>query len=268
MKENTRNVEIARVDYECKDIWSLLFQDDEIRKAKPGQYIMVWMPGIDEIPMSISAKDVNGLSRITVRVIGHATNSLTSMKEGERIGVRGPFGNSYGRDSRNPLVVAGGSGMASLMPLLEDFLVNNVKPTVVLGARSADQLLFVNQLEQLLGEDLLITTDDGSRGFTGYASGYAAKLMETRKFDMVYTCGPEIMMSKVFYAAEENGLPLQASLERYIKCAVGLCGACVIGPYRVCKDGPIFNSSMLRETREEFGVSKMDPSGRRIRVDH
>ena len=158
--------------------------------------------------------------------------------------------------------------MASLMPLVEKLLKLNLKPTVVLGGRSAYQLLFVNQLEQLLSENLMITTDDGSRGFTGYASGYAANLMETMDFDMVYTCGPEIMMSKVFYAAEENGLPVQASLERYIKCAVGLCGACVIGPYRVCKDGPIFDSSMLRETRGEFGVSKMDPSGRRVRVDH
>lgn len=268
MKEKTRTVEIVNVDYECKDIWSLFFSDEEIRKAEPGQYIMVWMPGVDEIPMSISAKDVDGLSRITVREMGHATKTLTSMKKGERLGVRGPFGNSYRHNSTKPLVVAGGSGMASLMPLVEKLLKLNLKPTVVLGGRSADQLLFVNQLEQLLSENLMITTDDGSRGFTGYASGYAANLMETMDFDMVYTCGPEIMMSKVFYAAEENGLPVQASLERYIKCAVGLCGACVIGPYRVCKDGPIFDSSMLRETSGEFGVSKMDPSGRRVRVDH
>jgi dihydroorotate dehydrogenase electron transfer subunit len=266
-KEKTRVVKIEQVDYECTDIKSLLFEDEEIKQAEPGQYIMVWIPGLDEIPMSISAMNLDGLSRITVRDMGCATKNLISMKKGEMIGVRGPFGNSYNLISRRPILVAGGSGMASLMPLLEEFLKRKVKPTVILGARSNDQLLFVKRLKDL-GENLIISTDDGSRGLTGYASDYAAEIIEKRDFDMVYTCGPEKMMVKVFYTSEENDIPIQASLERYIKCAVGLCGSCAIGPYRVCKDGPIFNSSMLRKTKGEFGLSKMDPSGQKIQIDH
>jgi dihydroorotate dehydrogenase electron transfer subunit len=267
IKERTRAVRIKRVDNECTDIMSILFEDEEIKKAKPGQYIMVWIPGLDEIPMSISAMDLDGLSRITVRAMGCATRTLISMKKDEKIGVRGPLGNSYNLISRRPIFVAGGSGMASLMPLFEEFLKRKVKPMVMLGARSDDQLLFVKRLEELC-ENLVISTDDGSRGLTGYASDYAARFVEKRDFDMVYTCGPEKMMAKVFYIAERNDIPVQASLERYIKCAVGLCGSCAIGPYRVCKDGPIFNSMMIRNTKGEFGVSKMDPSGQRIPVDH
>ena len=75
--------------------------------------------------------------------------------------------------------------------------------------------------------------------------------------DIVFTCGPELMMSYVFKAAEERQIPVQASLERYIKCAVGLCGACAIGPYRVCKDGPVFNSEMIKKVSDEFGKSRM-----------
>lgn len=268
MIEQTRSVKIERVDFECTDTKSLYFKDNWIKTAEPGQYIMVWIPAVDEVPMSISAINTNGCSRITIKVMGYTTRVLTSMETGERIGVRGPFGNSYDQNSKRPLLVAGGSGMASLMPLVQHLTKNKIVPTVMLGARSVDQLLFVNELEHLLGDKLVITTDDGSKGYTGYASGYAAKLIESNDFDVIYTCGPELMIAKVFDAAEQNNILVQASLERYIKCAAGLCGACAIGPYRVCKDGPIFSSSKLREVREELGVSKMDPSGKKIRVDH
>ncbi len=105
-------------------------------------------------------------------------------------------------------------------------------------------------------------------GFNGYASGYAALLMDENHFDQVYTCGPELMMAKVFQETERRDIPTQASLERYVKCAVGICGNCAIGPYRVCKDGPVFNTEMLREVREEFGISQMDASGKNVRVNH
>jgi dihydroorotate dehydrogenase electron transfer subunit len=91
--------------------------------------------------------------------------------------------------------------------------------------------------------------------------------MDQERFDHVYTCGPEVMMAKVFQDAEKRGLPVQASMERLIKCAVGLCGSCAVGPYRVCRDGPVFDTLMLREIQGELGVSRMDPCGRAVRVD-
>lgn len=267
-QEKSRAVELIDVVTECRDVSSLLFRDEETRAAEPGQYLMVWLPDVDEVPMSVSAVDMNGLSRITVREVGEATVKLSELSPGDRIGLRGPFGNGYKLQGDTPLLVAGGSGAASLMPLVEKMLQQETTPTLVLGARGAGMLLFADRLEELLDENLVVTTDDGSRGYSGYASGYAAKLMEGDGFDMVYTCGPELMMAKVYHSAREQGLPIQASLERYVKCAVGLCGSCTIGPYRVCKDGPVFDTGMLDMVRDEFGVSRMDASGRAIRVEH
>jgi dihydroorotate dehydrogenase electron transfer subunit len=228
---------------------------------------MVWIPGLDEVPMSLSSMDEAGVSSITVRSVGEATEALSALEPGDSVGLRGPLGNWYTVDCRRPLLVAGGSGVASLAPLAAEMMSRGVEPTFVLGARSQDQLVFADRLEKLLGPRLVVSTDDGSRGYSGYASGYAAKLMDQERFDHVYTCGPEVMMVKVFQDAERRGLPVQASMERLIKCAVGLCGSCAVGPYRVCRDGPVFDTGMLREIQGELGVSRMDPSGRSVRVD-
>ncbi|MCW4012415.1 MAG: dihydroorotate dehydrogenase electron transfer subunit [Candidatus Bathyarchaeota archaeon] len=263
-----RTVIVLDVHREAIDITTIYFKDETVRTSKPGQYVMVWVPGEDEVPMSISTIDKNGLSSITVRNVGPTTEILDSIQPGAKLGIRGPYGNGYMVEGKNPLIVAGGSGTASLLPLVQAFLKKGVRPMFILGGRSSDQLLFEDELTELLTENLVISTDDGSMGYNGYASGYAALLMAENEFDYVYTCGPELMMAKVFYEAEKKGLPIQASLERYIKCAVGLCGNCVVGPYRVCKDGPIFDTAMLTEVREELGVSRMDASGMKIRVSH
>ena len=266
--DRVRTVEIKKIKREAIDITTLYFKDEAVRESKPGMYLMVWVPGDDEVPMSISGIEENGFSSITVRNVGITSETLDAMQPGGKVGIRGPYGNSYELKGENPLIVAGGSGTVSLLPLVEAFLDKKIKPTFILGGRSADQLLFEDELLKLLGEKLVISTDDGSMGYSGYASGYAALLMDENEFDHVYTCGPELMMAKVFQETERRGIAIQASLERYVKCAVGLCGNCVIGPYRVCKDGPVFNTEMLVEVREEFGISRMDASGKLIRVNH
>ena len=266
--DEIRTVVVLDVKREAVDITTIYFKDELVQTAKPGQYIMVWVPGEDEIPMSISNIEQNGLSSITVRKVGSTTEMLDSITLGALLGIRGPYGNHYEVLGENPLIVAGGSGAASLLPLVKAFLDKGVKPTFILGGRSSDQLLFEDTLVDLLREKLVISTDDGSMGYNGYASGYAALLMAENDYDHVYTCGPELMMAKIFYETEKKGLEIQASLERYVKCAVGLCGNCAVGPYRVCKDGPIFNTEMLKEIREEFGISHMDATGTKIRVHH
>ena len=268
MSEYIRKIKIKKVTPECTDITSLWFEDPYVNKAQPGQYMMVWLPGLDEIPMSVSNIDEDGLSSMTVRIVGQATEILGTMTPGDKIGIRGPFGNGYKMTGKSPLIVAGGSGAASLLPLVKSFTESGVFPRFVLGARNTDMLLFEHRLKELLDENLLISTDDGSKGYSGYASGYAAKLMEIESIDSVYTCGPELMMAMVYRDARSQELPIQASLERFIKCSVGLCGACAIGPYRVCVDGPVFNTEMLNEVKGELGNERMDPSGRVIRVDH
>jgi len=263
-----RTVEITRIQRESPDMVTLYFQDDACSNASPGQYAMIWIPGGEEIPMSLSTINPGGDSSLTVREVGDATKALCSLKAGDRIGVRGPFGSGYTLLGNEPLLVAGGSGVASLAPLAEAFIEKGVKPKLILGARTESDLAFRGRLEGLLGDGLVLATDDGSCGFDGFSSQCAEKLMDEIIFDAVYTCGPELMMVAVFDEAESRGIPAQASLERYIKCAHGLCGSCAIGPYRVCMDGPVFDSEKLREVREDFGSRKMDPTGKIVGVDH
>lgn len=255
---------IESVIKETPDITTIYFP--RIGEARPGQYLMVWIPGVDEVPMSLST--IGDVSSFSVRVVGDATKALSQLKKGDKIGLRGPFGNGYTMKGRHPFLVGGGSGIASLTPLAEEMVAKGIKPTFLIGARSADQLLFRERLGKLLGDGLVISTDDGSEGFQGYASNYAGELMAKGKYDQVYICGPEIMAAKIWVDADRLKLLVQASLERLCKCAVGLCGSCAIGPYRVCRDGPIFDSAKLREVAADFGKRRMDDSGRMIRVDH
>ena len=266
--EAVRARSLARVERETEELWTLHFRDELCSQASPGQYVMVWAPGVDEVPMSLSTIGRDEVSSVTVRSVGEATRALCGLRAGDRIGVRGPFGNGFTIVGTAPLIVGGGTGAASLVPLAEAMLGRGLKPTFVLGARNVDRLLFRRRLERQLGERLVSATDDGSCGFRGLASECASRMMEEKCFDIVYMCGPELMMASIFAAAEERGIPVQASLERYIKCAVGLCGSCAIGPYRVCKDGPVFSSEQLRALREEFGRRRMDPSGRMVKVGH
>ncbi len=265
--EAMRVVCLAKIRVEAGEMKSLHFRDELCSQARPGQYIMVWDPSVEEVPMSLSAIGRGGVSSVLVRPVGESTRALCGLEKGAKVGLRGPFGNGYTIQGSSPLIVAGGTGGASLTPLAEEMVARDMRPTFVLGARSADQLVYRGRLEELLGDGLLLATDDGSCGFKGFASEYASELMATREFDAIYTCGPELMMATVFREADERGILVQASLERYIKCAVGLCGSCAIGPYRVCKDGPVFVSEQLRDVRDEFGKIRMDPSGRAVRVD-
>ncbi len=264
--ELLRITTITRVEEESRDVKTIYLSDRLCSEAKPGQFLMIWAPGVDEVPMSLSTISRERIS-VTVRAVGEGTRALHKMRVGDRIGIRGPFGNGFTISGSRPLLVGGGTGVAALKPLLEAMIADGLEPTFILGARSADELLFRNPLERLLGRRLLLTTDDGSLGFKGYASDLAMRLMVEEDFDSVYVCGPEPMICKVFEEAERRGLPIQASLERYIKCAVGLCGSCALGPFRVCRDGPVFNSQQLRLVGDELGRAKMDPSGIMIPIE-
>jgi dihydroorotate dehydrogenase electron transfer subunit len=265
--DTIRAAELTRVTRECEDITSLWFRDQLTCGSEAGQYLMIWLPGIDQVPMSVSMIDLEGESRISVRVVGEMTQKLSELKPGDKIGISGPYGRGYDINGELPLIVAGGSGTASVVPLIREMSSRGTRAEVVVGARTENLLVFVDELRSLVGDNLLISTDDGSRGYKGYASEYAANLMDSRRYRSIYTCGPELMMFKVFSAAEKHGLPIQASLERYIKCSRGLCGSCSIGPFRVCEDGPVFDSAMLREITEDFGLTKKDPTGRSIRLN-
>jgi len=247
---------ITRVVKET-DIHKTFFFDIEM-DAEPGQFVMVWIPGVDEIPMSLSY--IGKESGITVERVGEATEAMHKMGEGDKIGVRGPYGKGFEIKGKKALFVAGGTGIAPMLPLVRRY---EGEKYVVLGARTGKLLLFRETLEKIA--ELYITTDDGSIGYKGFATEMAEKLMEEEKFDIVYTCGPEIMMRKILDLCMENGIEMQASLERYMKCGVGICDSCSINGYRVCKDGPIFDGNLLSRM-EDFGKWRRNEAGRKVSI--
>jgi len=264
-----RTVPIEEVELETEDTKTFIFRDNICLSARPGQYVMVWVPGIDEVPMSLSTINRRGASSVTVRRVGEATEALHMKKKGDIIGIRGPFGNGFELVKGRGLLVGGGIGVAALAPLAEQLITVGAEVSFVLGGRSKDLLIFLRRLEALLSGvgELVITTDDGSYGTQCFASTAAKEMMKEKCFDTVYTCGPELMMVDVFKEAEKYRIPVQASLERFIKCSVGLCGSCAIGEFRVCVDGPVFNSELLRAVVDELGKTRLDASGRRIKVE-
>ena len=134
-----------------------------------------------------------------------------------------------------------------------------------MGAKTKDELLFFDVFVGLCSAKTSVAaTEDGSYGLKCLATEPLEKLLEAEKFDFVYTCGPELMMHRVFDLAEKKGVPLEASLERLMRCGIGLCGSCVLGKFRVCRDGPVFNSIQLRQVKEEFGFSKLGFDGKRV----
>lgn len=261
-----RIVRILRVIEESSTVRSLIFKDDLCSKAKPGQFMMVWIPGVDEIPMSISMMK-DDLAGLTVRKVGEASNALFNMKVGSMIGIRGPYGNSFTIARGNVMLVGAGTGLAPLMPLLEILAKQSTSIYVIIGGKTIDEFIFVNRVRDILSRTngkMIITTEDGSYGMRGLATDAMLPILKEKSINMIYTCGPELMIKKVFEIAQEFNIPIQASLERVMKCGIGICGSCCIGKYNVCKDGPIFDSLMLKEVRDEFGFFKRDHSGKRV----
>ena len=229
--------------------------------AEPGQFVMLWIPGDDELPMSLSYTD--GPSKgVTVKAMGSTSRRILDLGPGAPIGIRGPYGNAFDLSPGRVLVVAGGSGAAVLAPAAERVIARGASVTVALGATRAPELLFESRF-RAMGARVEIATDDGSAGTRGYVTPVAARLLESERFDAVWTCGPEVMMRRIIAAAAPRDVPVFCSVERHMKCALGMCDACSLGPYHVCVDGPVFEAEALTGT-PDFGAFHRDSSGRRV----
>ncbi len=264
-----RVVRIHEIVRESPTVRTFSFNDRICLKAKPGQFVMVWIPGVDEIPMSLTTIDRNGLASITVAQVGEATAALHQRKLGDVLGVRGPFGNGFKLVDGNVMIVGGGTGLAPLVPLAENLEGVAANVTFLVGAKTKDELLFLDRIKQVVSKfhrGIVATTEDGSYGLKGVVTKPAEKILAKERFDMIYTCGRERLMYKMFLLAGRYNTPLQASLERIMRCGIGLCGSCVIGEFMVCKDGPVLNYEQLLKIRDEFGKLKRDFSGRKTPV--
>lgn len=238
------------------------FELDCSLKSKPGQFCMVWVPGIGEKPFSIM--QCNPLS-FTVVDVGPVSNALHALKQGDLLTFRGPFGNGFSvsrhgtQDSGPILLVGGGCGTVPLYFLASEARKKGIGVTVIIAAKSEKDLLMEPHFNQA-GCHIVLATDDGSKGFKGNAVECAKTEIEKKKFDAVYSCGPEKMMYYLAQLCKEKAVSCELSLERYMKCGMGICGSCAINGMFVCRDGPVFTGEKALSFTE-FGKSKRASSG-------
>ena len=243
-------LEISHIVREGKGLKSFFFKHK--LDCKPGQFIMVWLPGFDEKPMAVSYHKKSEFA-FTSQAIGDFTKKLETLKKGDKLGIRGPYGNFFSIKN-NACVVAGGVGISSMSTLI-DKLKN---PLVIYGARSKDHLIYLKRYKKMM-----ITTDDGSFGRKGFTTEVLDEVLSKKKIKIVYTCGPEVMMKKVFDICEKHKVECEASLERYMACGFGICGKCMINDKICCIDGTIFSSKQLRQMTE-FGQFARLKSERKV----
>jgi dihydroorotate dehydrogenase electron transfer subunit len=261
-----RVVNLLRIETENLTTKTFTIEDKLLSKSNPGQFLMLWVPNVGEIPLSIMNVESNEVS-VTVKNVGNTTRMLHDLVVGEKVGIRGPFGNCFSYTKGKILIVGGGTGVAPLLFLAKILKRNNADTFFMIGAKTRSDLLFIKKITDLCSKDQLVTTtEDGSYGIKCLVTKPLKKILEKETFEMVYSCGPELMVRKVFEIVDSYGIHFEASLERLMRCSIGLCGSCMIGKYRVCKDGPVFNEIKLREVTTEFGVSKMSFDGKKIKI--
>ncbi|MGQ9814620.1 MAG: iron-sulfur cluster-binding protein [Candidatus Roseilinea sp.] len=249
--------------------------------AEPGQFILLWLPGVDEKPMSIA-----GMSPLTISVarVGPMTMALHELNVGDIVGWRGPFGRPFRLErERRALLVAGGYGSAPLYVLARQALAHGMDVTVAIGARVADELLYADKFEQL-GVPLLLSTNDGSRGVKGFVTdairqrfvapianpqssivNHQSSIPQIQNLTTVYACGPERMLVALYALCRQQGWNGQLSVERYMKCGFGVCGQCALDDILVCVDGPVLTLDQL-DGKKDFGRWHRGPTGRRMEI--
>ena len=257
MQRNTNHTTICKIEKvidETPTVRTLVYSDEIMSTVLPGQFAMVWIPGINELPMSVMISLEEGKAAFTVRKHGASSTGLFNLKEGDQIGIRGPYGNSFDLKSGRLLLVGGGTGLVPMMRLLK-FVKPTDDVTLLIGAKTKDEVFFEDFASKLLKNNthkIIVSTDDGTYGEKGFVTDVVKKLIDQTHFDGVYTCGPEIMMYKTVQIAHSKGLFVQASLERMMKCGVGICGSCCMGEDLVCRDGTVFDGDHLLSNKE-FG---------------
>jgi dihydroorotate dehydrogenase electron transfer subunit len=258
--QRPRIVTVVEKRQETPQVTTIFWKDRT--KPAPGQYVMVWIPGVDEIPMSLC--DIGGVKGIAVHAKGEATRALVKLKAGDRIGIRGPCGRGFRTRPGKCLVVAGGTGIACLAPLAERLSRRWPRPSVVIGVKTESELLFVDRMRRT-GAEVVVTTDDGTAGKKGLATDAAYELLNRHRYSAVYCCGPEAMMRITASLAQCQAAPVQLSLERYMKCGIGICDSCSMGGIHICVEGPVLDARRVMHL-PEFGRFRRDACGRKEKI--
>jgi NAD(P)H-flavin reductase len=254
-----RAYRVQRVRREIADTFTLELEPSDggdIPLFIPGQFNMLYVFGVGEIPISISG-DPAWRTRLvhTTRAVGAVSKAMARLSAGDTLGVRGPFGSHWPvreAEGKDLVIVAGGIGLAPLRPAMYQAMAHRAqfgKVALLYGARTPTEMLYRSQLEQWRSHfdlEVLVTVDRATASWRG-SVGVVTRLLPRAQFDpqntVALVCGPEIMMRFAVAELVKRGVDhdnIFISMERNMKCAIGLCGHCQYGPYFVCKDGPVF----------------------------
>ena len=247
---------VAAREQETVDTWTLALEplDGPGPVIGPGQFVMVYAFGIGEVPISVSGPPGRpGPVVLTVRAVGAVSQAICSSEPGAVLGLRGPFGTSWPVEAAaggDVLVVAGGIGLAPLRPIVLQTLADAggyERVTVLYGARTPEDRLFVEELARWRETIAVEVTVDAAGTDWGGPVGFVAKLVGRADFRAdratAFVCGPELMMRTSIDALAARGVAAErifVSMERHMDCGVGLCGHCQLGPTLICRDGPVY----------------------------
>ncbi len=266
----TQQYRVLSVKRETYDTTNFEFEPVHGKEAiafSPGQFNMLYAFGAGEVPISISG-DPTDRKKLThtIRTVGATTTLITGLKKGGQIGIRGPYGKPWPverTEGNDIVIVAGGIGLAPLRPAIYQILANRDRYGQVLllyGARSPADILFMKELEQWRGRfDVVVevTVDAAPSGWRGNVALVTA-LIPKASFDpfhcAAFVCGPEIMMRFTIAELRKRDVEtkdIYVSMERNMQCGIGLCGHCQLGPYFICKDGPVFRFEDIKEFFEK-----------------
>ncbi|MBX2997483.1 MAG: hypothetical protein KF893_03150 [Caldilineaceae bacterium] len=214
--------------------------------AYPGQFVMAWLPRFDEKPFSLVNADPITLM---VTAVGPFSRLLHEKRIDDLLWVRGPFGHGFHVDGvdRRLALVGGGYGVAPLLWLARTQLDIASQITAIIGARTAEDVLYDDRFVQLAeasgetktGVDLIITTEDSSRGIAGRVTHALEPLLKADRLDSIYACGPHGMLAALETLGASYHVASQLSWEAYMRCAIGICGACEHAGKLLCLDGPV-----------------------------
>ena len=207
-------------------------------ECMPGQFAMLWLPGSDEKPFSIAGSDP---LMFTISRVGPFSEALHGLRAGDVLWVRGPFGTGFTLERGSSLLVGGGYGAAPLAFLASALAGADPRTKVeaALGARTASDLIFLKRFQSLC-VPVHAVTEDGSEGTAGLVTDTARALLASGKFSRVRACGPEGMLQALAGVCTRAGVAAELSHEAYMRCGVGLCGACEHEGRLVCMEGPVF----------------------------
>ncbi|MBP9708916.1 MAG: FAD/NAD(P)-binding protein [Oligoflexales bacterium] len=234
---------------------------DGLKMGKAGQFNMLSVFGIGEIPISISGIDIEKRQlRHSIRGVGAVSKALMHVSIGDWIGLRGPFGKQWPLQKisrkKNVVIIAGGIGLAPVLPIIDKIEKNELKSlqtNLLVGIRSPNLRLFPQYLDQLQNINLLESVDiyqEGWKGHVGVVTQLIKNIENLSPNTLAFICGPEVMMR---YCAQElllHGLKQEnifISMERHMKCAIGFCGRCQLMEHFLCKTGPIFSYAQMTE---------------------